>query len=296
MVVFLNGRFLAEEAAVVSVFDRGFLYGDGLFETLRVVRGRPFLWDAHMERFTRGAELLKLRPPLTGPEMCRAADRLIQLNALPSAVLRITLTRGPGPRGYSPKDADTPTLAMTLHAAPGPNAKKPAGVRLMTSSHRVIANDPLANVKTCNKLTHILARAEADGVGADDALLLNTRGHLAEATASNLFWISGDVLSTPPAHAGALMGITRGVVLELARRLGLATREMDAAPSVLRRATGVFLTNSISGITAAAELDGKTLRLSSLAEKLRRAYESNLRKERRCSEDHMIAARPQRDP
>src|SRR5262245_53576168 len=162
MVVFLNGRFLAEDAALVSVFDRGFLYGDGLFETLRVARGRPFLWQAHMDRFTRGAEVLQIRPPLTVLELQKAADRLIALNALPNSILRITLTRGPGPRGYSPKGADSPTLAIALHAAPGQSARKPPGVRLITASHRVAADDPLANVKSCNKLPHILARAEAD--------------------------------------------------------------------------------------------------------------------------------------
>lgn len=272
MVVFLNGRFLAEEAALVSVFDRGFLYGDGLFETLRVVRGQPFLWDAHMERFARGAVVLKLRPPLTSMEMRRAADRLIQFNALPNGVLRVTLTRGHGPRGYSPKGADRPTLAMTLHAAPRPGGKRPAGVRLITSSFRVAAGDPLASVKTCNKLPHILARAEADAAGADDALLLNARGRLAEATSSNLFWLSGDALLTPPSRAGALMGITRGVVFELARKLGLATGEVDDKPSVLRHAAGAFLTNSVSGITAVVELDGEELRRSPLVEKLKEAY------------------------
>ena len=276
MVVFLNGRFLAEEAALVSVFDRGFLYGDGLFETLRVVRGRPFLWEAHLERLARGADVLKLRPPLTSVEMRRAADRLIELNALPHAVLRITLTRGPGPRGYSPKGADSPTLAITLHAAPPPDAKKPSGARLITSTYRVSADDPLANVKTCNKLPHILARAAADAAGADDALLLNTRGHLAEATASNLFWLSGDVLLTPPSRAGALMGITRGVVFELARKLGLDTGEVDDQPASLRHAAGVFLTNSLRGITEVVELDGRPLRRSPLVPSLQGAYKALL--------------------
>ncbi|MGH8857914.1 MAG: aminotransferase class IV, partial [Polaromonas sp.] len=277
MVVFLNGRLLAEEAALVSVFDRGFLFGDGLFETLRVVRSRPFLWDAHMERFTHGADVLKLRPPLTSVELRRAADRLVELNSLPNAVLRITLTRGPGPRGYSPKGADRPTLAMTLHAAPRIGSKKHASARLITSSYRVSADDPLANVKTCNKLPHILARAEADAAGADDALLLNARGQLAESTASNLFWLSGDVVLTPPGRAGALMGITRRVVFELAGKLGLATSEVDDPPSALRHAAGVFLTNSISGITEVVELDGKALHRSAVVARLQAAYEALLR-------------------
>ena len=291
MVVFLNGRFFAQEAAVVSVFDRGFLYGDGLFETLLVVRGRPFLWDAHMERFTRGADILKLRPPLTSVEMRRAADRLIQLNPPANAVLRITLTRGPGPRGYSPKGADNPTLAMTLHPAPRLNAKKAEGVRLITSSCRVAADDPLANVKTCNKLPHILARAEAETAGADDALLINTRGQLAEASGSNLFWISGDVLLTPPGRAGALMGITRGVVFELAGKLGLAKRERNEKPANLRRASGVFLTNSIHGITEVVELDGKGLRRSAVVARLQRSYEALFLAESVSKQWHGIARR-----
>jgi branched-subunit amino acid aminotransferase/4-amino-4-deoxychorismate lyase len=210
-------------------------------------------------------------------EMRRAADRLVQLNALPNAILRITLTRGPGPRGYSPSGADRPTLAMTLHADSRPDAKKPASVRLITSSFRVSAADPLANVKTCNKLPHILACAEADAAGADDALLLNTRGHLAEATASNLFWLSGDGVQTPPARAGALMGITRGVVIELVRKLGLAAGEVDGEPSVLRRAAGVFLTNSVGGITEVVELDGKALGRSAIVKRLQGAYQALMR-------------------
>jgi aminodeoxychorismate lyase len=280
MVVFLNGRFLAEEAALVSVFDRGFLYGDGLFETLRVVRSRPFLWDAHMERFAHGADVLKLRPPLTSAEMCRVADRLIQFNALPNAVLRVVLTRGPGPRGYSPKGADRPSLVMTLHVAPRPVGKRPAGTRLITSSFRVSADDALASVKTCNKLPHVLARAEADAAGVDDALLLNTRRHLAEATSSNLFWFSGDVLQTPPSRAGALMGITRGIVFDLARKLGFATDEVDEPPSVLSHAAGVFLTNSVRGIIEVVELDGKALRCSARVERIQGAYRALLRSAR----------------
>src|SRR5262249_51322847 len=132
--------------------------------------------------------------------------------------------------------------------------------------------DLLARVKTCNKLPHILARAEADAAGADDALLLNTRGRLAEATASNLFWLSGRGLITPPIKGGALPGITRDVVIELARKLGLEAEERDVKPSTLHQARGVFLTNSVSGITEAVELDGKRLRRSSVVAKLRSSY------------------------
>jgi branched-chain amino acid aminotransferase len=259
MVVFLNGRFVAENAARVSVFDRGFLYGDGLFETLRIVRGRPFEWDAHMERFTRGAEFLKLRPPLTSVEMQHAVGRLVTLNALPDSVLRLTLTRGAGPRGYSPQGADSPALVMALHRLP---ARKPGGLRLVTSSFHVTADDPLAQIKTCSKLLHVLARAEAEAQRADDAMLINTRGEIAETTSSNIFWISGDALATPPKRCGALEGVTRAKVLEMSHKLGLSCGEIAAEPSTLRSADGVFLTNSVQGIVEAVALDGKELRRS----------------------------------
>src|SRR5437868_6408925 len=135
MVVFLNGRFVAEEAAQVSVFDRGFLYGDGLFETMRLRNGSPFAWEAHMERFARGTEFLRLRPPLTPLEMRRVVDRLAALNRLPDAVLRLTLTRGRGSRGYSPRGTDSPTLVLAQHPSPKPVQR---GVRLVTSSFRII--------------------------------------------------------------------------------------------------------------------------------------------------------------
>jgi branched-subunit amino acid aminotransferase/4-amino-4-deoxychorismate lyase len=232
-----------------------------------------------MDRFTRGAAVLKLRPPLTALEMGRAVHRLIKLNGFAEAILRITLTRGHGPRGYSPKGADKPTLAMTLHDVPRHGVNTFASVRLITSAHRVAADDPLANVKTCNKLSHVLARAEAEAAGADDALLLNTRGHMAEATASNLFWISGRTLSTPPARAGALPGITRAVVLELAGKLGLAPGEVEAKPEVLHEASAVFLTNSVGGITEVLALNGRAMRRSSVVKRLQAAYKKLLRQQ-----------------
>ena len=118
MVVFLNGQFLPEAEAVVPVNDRGFLLGDGLFETLRVVNGKPFRFAQHLERMMRGADFLKIKPPFTPKELEQFAARLIEQNQMPDAILRVTLTRGPGERGYSSKGADRPTLVMTLHPAP----------------------------------------------------------------------------------------------------------------------------------------------------------------------------------
>jgi aminodeoxychorismate lyase len=275
MDVFLNGRFLPETQAVVPISDRGFLYGDGLFETLRISHGRPFCWDQHVERLERGAAFLKLQSPWPSLKLREFAQKLIQRNAMPDSVLRLTLTRGSGSRGFSPKEANSPTLAMTLHPLPTPSSP----LRLVTASLRVPANDPLASFKTANKLVHILARAEAEERGADEALLLNTNGHVAEAAASNVFWLENGAVCTPPVADGALAGVTRAVVLELCRTRNVPTKEAHITPEELHRADGVFLTNSVAGIVFAAELDGRPLIQSPFVVELQAAYEELLRAE-----------------
>ena len=284
MLIFLNGRFVPEEQAVVSVFDRGFLYGDGLFETMRVFRGQPFRWQQHCERLQRGADFLKIKLPFTPEALRRFADELITQNNQPDALLRLTLSRGVGVRGYSPKDAENPTLVMSLHALPshplpsdgrgagGEGGSSPPRWKLITSSHRLPANEPLAQFKTCNKLAQILARAEADAVGADEALLLNTDGFVVEGASSNLFWIDGDTICTPPLASGILPGVTRGVVFEICEKLGLEIREAKIGAEELKRADGIFLSLSSWGIVEAMSLNGFALKLSPWIEKIQESY------------------------
>ena len=272
MLVFLNGRFVPEPCAVVSVLDRGFLYGDGLFETLRVYHGRPFLWEKHMERLQRGADFLGIKLPYSPGELHHAAEELIRRNRLPEALLRLTLTRGIGPRGYSPKGAEQPVLVMTLHPSAVPDARTNPRWRLITSSFRVPAGDTIALHKTCNKLPHILARAEAEARGADEALLLNTDGEVAEAASSNLFWIERGTICTTPLAAGILAGVTRELVVDLCRELGLVCREKSIKPARLLQAEGVFLTLSTLEVVPALSLDGQRLQQSPIVAKIRRAY------------------------
>ena len=125
MVVFLNGKFVSETDAVVPLNDRGFLLGDGLFETIRVANGKPFRLAQHLERLTRGAEFLKINPPFTPREIHKYTDQLIAQNELADSILRVTLTRGVGARGFSPKNSGAPTLALTLHSLPPQNADEP---------------------------------------------------------------------------------------------------------------------------------------------------------------------------
>ena len=282
MLIFLNGEFVPEERAVVSVFDRGFLYGDGLFESILVRNGKPFRWAQHLERLQRGAEFLKIKLPFSPDELRDFAGQLIAKNSMSDGLLRITLSRGVGLRGYSPKGAEKSTLVMTMHPVSG-RADMPVGHdaqqrvatpkwKLITSSFRLPANEPLAQFKTANKLAQVLARAEADDAGADEALLLNTNGFIVEGASCNLFWVQRGAVCTPPLASGILAGVTRAIVLELCLKLSLSVQEIAVTPDELRRTEGVFLTLSTLGVVVAVALDGKPLTQSPIVGKLRSAF------------------------
>jgi aminodeoxychorismate lyase len=277
MIVFLNGRFVPEEQAVISIFDRGFLYGDALFEAMLVTGGRPFRWEEHIQRLEQGVKVLKLALPSTPGELRVIAAQLIERNECPEAILRLSLSRGITARGYSPRNATNPVLAMTLHPAPKVNPLKPACWRVITSSFRLAANDPLARFKTANKLHHVLARAEADEANAEEALLLNTDGHLAESTTGNIFWVKNKEVHTPALPAGPLPGVTRGLVLGLCRELKIPAREILARPRALHQADGVFLTMTSQGVVQVESLDGARIPRSPLTRKLHAAYWALLR-------------------
>jgi aminodeoxychorismate lyase len=277
MMVFLNGRLVPEEQAVVSVFDRSFLYGDGLFETLRCYHGRPFRWSQHLKRLQAGAAFLGIQIPFP-PEQLRAqVECLIKENDLSESLVRLTLSRGIGVRGYSPKGANEPTMVVSSH--PVSAGAAPPEWRLITSSVRVPANEPLALHKTCNKLPQIMARAEAEARGVEEALLLNTAGEVAEAASSNLFWIDRGVICTPPLASGILAGVTRELVLELCQARELACREQGILPDALARAEALFLTMSSLEIVTVTSLDGKAMGASPLVELLRQAYAAAVKRE-----------------
>jgi len=281
MLIFLNGQFVPEERAVVSVFDRSFLYGDGLFETMRVFHGKPFRWEQHIERLQRGAGFLGIKLPFTPEALLGFADELIAKNNLPDALLRLTLSRGVGVRGYSPKGAENPILVMSLHPAPAFEAGNPPRWKLITSSHRLPANEPLAHYKTCNKLVQILARAEADAAGADEALLLNTDGFVVEGASSNLFWIEDNAVCTPPLAAGILPGVTREVILEICQELEHEVRETNITVDKLNSADGIFVSLSSRGIVEITFVNHHQCKSSPLFPKILHGYSALIAKESR---------------
>ena len=270
MQVYLNGKFVPEERACISIHDRGFLYGDGLFETIRVYDGEAFLWADHMRRFAHGCEVLGIRLPLTPSEMRLVVGEQLRRNQQRDAIIRITISRGTGQRGYSPRGADQPTFCV---AAFPPPKTLPGSWKLITSSLRLPKNDCLAVFKHANKLRQIVARAEADGHSADEALILNELGDVVEGTTTNVFWVQKGTVCTPPL-VGILSGITRNYILKLCAFLGIRTRETQIGLKSLLKAEGVFVTSCGIEVMEVSEIDGKPIKRSPLVRRLKQNYRS----------------------
>ncbi len=250
MMLWLDGRLVEREDARIDPADRGFTLGDGLFETIRAEAGCAAYLDRHLKRLKEGAQVLGI--PLSWPDAAieAALTALLAAEGLREAALRLTLTRGPGPRGIVPPAEPHPTLMIT--AGPLPPPAGPARLVIATVTRRNEMS-PLARLKTLNFLDNILARREAAERGADDAILLNTAGRVAEATAANLFVLKDGVWVTPPVEDGALPGIARGRLLEQ------GAVEASLEPADLARAAAAFLSNSL-GLRPVAAIDGTPLK------------------------------------
>lgn len=253
----LNGRLLQEEDARISPFDRGFLLGDAVFETMRAYDGRVHALDAHLARLRRSCQLTRIPFPDGLPA---AIAEVLRANGLASAGVRVTLTRGPGGRGASPEGAGPPTVLVTAMPVPHRPETYEKGIRLATARRRRIpaaALDP--GVKSTNYLVHVLARMDAEDAGADDALFVDDEGLVVEATQANVFALLGDALVTPPLASGCLPGVTRAEVLALAAEAGLRAEERALPVEALREADEVFLTGSMLELAGAVSLDGVRL-------------------------------------
>ncbi len=267
--IYFNGKFVPDREAVVSVMDRGFLYGETLFETVRFYRRKPFLWKEHMARYTGGCEALQIERPLTGEELLRVGGESIERSGIQNGFLRLMISRGVGRRGYSIEGSEGPTFCMTVHPL-APGTRK--AFRVIIATHRIYSGNPLARYKHGNKLPQILARMEADRAGADEALLLNEKGAVVEGSGSNLFWMERETLCTPPVNAGILPGTTREFVMRLARDVGIAQRAKNVSPMELRKKEGVFLTSAGLEITPVDYLNGVKLKRSPIVAKLRKQF------------------------
>ena len=276
MWVFLNGNFVPEEDAVVSVFDRSFRYGDGLFEAVLAVNGRFFRWDQHWIRLQNSARFFKLPIPYSSDDALAFAQQLLQRNSLTNAVLRVQISRGTGPRGYAPTWDEVPVTVMSVHPAP---PREPLRWKLSVPPIRVSTSDRMQGHKTCNRLLQVWAAMHARENGADEALLVNTEGHVCEGSTSNVFWIHKGVVCTSPLLFNVLPGVTRAAVSQVCRKLGLRCEDQLIRHDELVYTDGVFLTLTSRGVVEAISLDGEALPQSPTTSPIREGFESLLQRE-----------------
>lgn len=279
--IYLNGMIIPEADARIDPADRGFLLGDGLFETMRAYQGQVFKLDAHLERLFSGAEFLNIPVPLRREEFVRVTNRLLQKNELREgdASLRITLTRGVGPRGILPPVPVRPTLLITAHEFL--NRKFPPA-RAVLANRRRNETSPLCGIKSLNYLENILARQEAMKAEVDEALVLNGNDDVVEATTANVFFVMEGKLYTAPVQDGALPGITRDVVLDLARKMGREVIQKSHPVEVCVHADEAFLTNSLIEIRPLVAINHKKIgtgEIGPLTLALQEAYREIVRAE-----------------
>jgi branched-chain amino acid aminotransferase len=260
--VYVNGKFVPKSEAKISVFDRGYLYGDGVFEGIRGYNARIFRLDQHLERLYRGAKAIALDIPLTPEELKDAIIETVRRNGLRDCYIRLIVSRGEGDLGLNPMNCHTPATIVVIasHISLYPREVYEQGLDLLTCTTRknlLTALNP--EIKSLNYLNNILARIEAVRAGAHEGLMLNHLGYVAEGTGDNVFIVRGGVLRTPPAYVGILEGITRQVVLELAEAMDLPAREEALTLYELYTADECFLTGTAAEIVPVARCDGRVI-------------------------------------
>ncbi|MDQ2766636.1 MAG: aminotransferase class IV [Gemmatimonadota bacterium] len=280
MMFWLNGVQRSADEPVLSPLDRGFTLADGLFETMRATNGIVFRLDAHLDRLCLGARLLGIPLPPGLRDHVAAASRVAFANGYAHASARLTVTRGPAPPGLAPPPHPAPTVALGMAPLAPPAAPKPIVATMASARRNEYALT--AGVKTLSYTESVVALAQAKATGADDAIFLDTAGHVSEATASNLFAVIDGALVTPPLGCGVLPGITRAIVLELAPSMGLRAVEREMAEPELALASELFLTSSIREIAPLVRIDTTAIgsgRIGPVTTKLIDAYAALVREE-----------------
>ena len=265
-----DGRLVDADTARISPFDHGLLVGDGVFETLRVYGAMPFAWRRHHERLTASGNGLGLAVPASDT-LRGAADAVLDANGLTEARLRITVTGGPSPLGSERGD-----VGPTVVVAASPVRPWPPAEAVVTAPWPRNERGATAGLKTISYAENVRALAHAHAHDASEAMFLNTRGELCEATGSNVFVVSDDRVRTPPAASGCLLGVTRALVLELGATVGVDVVEATLSPDDLARADEAFLTSSTREIQAISTVDGAALPAAPgpITERLAQAFSS----------------------
>ncbi len=274
---YVNGRFVPETQASVSIFDRGFLYGDGVFETMRVYGTKIFKIDRHLQRLCDGLEQLQFEAPVSQEELRAICIELAERNEVVEGFVRVHLTRGAGDVGLPAASVKNPTVVALAQTRDF--EQQHILIRAITSAWRVDAASPLSRIKTANRAPYVLARLDAARAGAEEAVMLNNQANVAEFTASNLFAVKDGQLFTPALSDGPLPGITRDAVLMLAAKLGIPAQERSFDAQFLEDADEIFATNSLIEIIPLAALGRRTLPSRAITLRLREAYRQLVREE-----------------
>jgi branched-chain amino acid aminotransferase len=261
MKIYLDGRFVDEADAKVSVFDHGLLYGDGVFEGIRLYGGNVFRLDEHLERFANSAKAILLDNPLTVAQWSEAICETCRVNKLKDGYIRAVITRGVGDLGLAPWLCAKPSyfiIASKISLYPAEHYEN--GLAIVTVPTRRIGPAALpATVKSLNYLNNILAKIEAKQAGALEAIMLNEQGYVAEATADNVFIVHKGELMTPSVVHGALKGVTRGAIIDIAKELGIPERDAELTRYDLWCSDECFLTGSGAEVIPVVKLDGRVI-------------------------------------
>jgi branched-chain amino acid aminotransferase len=284
--VYIDGKFVEKSKAVVSVFDHGLLYGDGIFEGIRAYNGSVFRLVDHVNRLYDSAKSIRLKIPLTKHEMTEAVLETIRKNQLRDSYVRLVVTRGTGDLGVDPGLCKNPTIfiiAEPMASVLGP--REPKVVKMMISSYRRDAVDATSHeIKSLNYMNSILAKIEANSAGADDAILLDHRGFVSEASVTNVFLVKDGKLATPSSAAGILHGITRDRLITLCSDLGLDVAQRDITPFELTTADEVFLVGTKSEILAVGSVSGMKIGNGGAGQMTKKLYQEFSRVVQRAEE------------
>ncbi len=261
MKVYINGKFYEQADAKLSVFDHGFLYGDGIFEGIRLYDGCIFRLDEHLERLEYSAKALLLSLPWSRKQIADATCEACRVNGLKSGYIRLVITRGVGSLGLSPKSCSDPQLIIIADKIQlYPPEFYEQGLKIITVPTRRCNPAALPpTIKSLNYLNNILAKIEAQNLGYHEAVMLNDQGYIAECTGDNLFLVHKGKLLTPPFSAGALAGITRGAVFDIAKKLKLPVEERNLTRYDAWVADECFITGTAAEVVSIIEMDGRVI-------------------------------------
>ncbi|MBI5385273.1 MAG: branched-chain-amino-acid transaminase [Verrucomicrobia bacterium] len=261
MKVYIDGKFCDEKSAKVSVFDHGLLYGDGVFEGIRAYHGRVFKLKEHIDRLFCSAKAILLRIPMSHEALCEATLEACRRNKIRDGYIRLLVTRGAGTLGLDPNrcpKASVIIIVATIQLYPKELYERGMGIVTVPTTRNLInAINPA--IKSLNYLNNILAKIEAHNAGVEEAIMLNSEGFVAECTGDNIFMVKGNQLLTPPLYAGALYGITRATVMDLAREAGFQVMETNLTRYDLFNADECFLTGTGAEVVPVVKIDGRVI-------------------------------------